>query len=73
VPTAVTQLFIRALCSVRDMVTPALAEGVNLLLYIRVSIGLAHLFEAPGLAAARAFSFYVVAALPLHMSQNGVT
>jgi hypothetical protein len=34
------------------MVTLALAEGVNLLPYIRVSIGLAHLFEAPGLAAA---------------------
>jgi len=45
------------------MVTPALAEGVNLLLYIPVSIGLTRLFEAPGLAAARAFSFYVVAGL----------
>ena len=63
VPTAATQLFIGALYSVRDMVTPALAEGVNLLLYIPVSIGLAHLFGAPGLAAARAFSFYVVAAI----------
>jgi putative peptidoglycan lipid II flippase len=63
VPTAANQLCIRALYSVRDMVTPALAECVNLLLYIPVSIGLAHLFQAPGLAAARAFSFYVVAAV----------
>ena len=63
VPVAATQLFIRALYSVRDMATPALAEGVNLLLYVPVSIGLTHLFQAPGLAAARAFSFYVVAAL----------
>jgi putative peptidoglycan lipid II flippase len=63
VPMAATQLLIRALYSVRDMVTPAFAEGVNLLLYIPVGIGLAHLFGAPGLAAARAFSFYVVAAV----------
>jgi hypothetical protein len=49
---AATQLIIRALYSVRDMVTPALAEGINLLLYIPVSIGLAHLLGAPGLAAA---------------------
>jgi len=49
---AATQLIIRALYSLRDMVTPALAEGINLLLYIPVSIGLAHLLGAPGLAAA---------------------
>ena len=63
VPLALTQIFIRALYSVRDMVTPALAEAANLLLYVPLSIGLARLFEAPGLAAARGLSFYVVLAL----------
>lgn len=72
IPTAATLLFIRALYSVRDMVTPALAEGVNLLLYIPVSIGLAHLFGAPGLAGARAFSFYVVAALVFYRLRRRV-
>jgi putative peptidoglycan lipid II flippase len=72
VPMAATQLFIRALYSVRDMVTPALAEGVNLLLYIPVSIGLAGLFQAPGLAAARALSFYVVAALVFYRLRRRV-
>jgi putative peptidoglycan lipid II flippase len=72
VPMAATQLFIRALYSVRDMVTPALAEGVNLLLYIPMSIGLAGLFAAPGLAAARAVSFYVVAALVFYRLRRRV-
>ncbi|HLB29807.1 MAG TPA: murein biosynthesis integral membrane protein MurJ [Dehalococcoidia bacterium] len=71
-PTAATQIFIRALYSARDVVTPAFAEGVNLLLYIPVSIGLARLFEAPGLAVARALTFYVVAAIVFYRLRRRV-